>query len=47
MVYNTAIFLVPAEMPENGLNRVELQGEAKGDTGAYYELPANGATFLM
>ncbi|TXB99460.1 hypothetical protein FocTR4_00013813 [Fusarium oxysporum f. sp. cubense] len=41
---------IPAEMPENGLNRAELQGEAKGGTGenhgfgAYYELPANEAT---
>ncbi|KAI8407527.1 hypothetical protein FOFC_12964 [Fusarium oxysporum] len=43
---------VPAEMPENGLNRAEFQGEAKGGTGenhgsgAYYELPANEATVI-
>lgn len=49
-VHDTAIFPVLAGMSENGLNRAELQGEAKGGTGqthgsgAYYELPANGAT---
>lgn len=47
---DTVVLPVPAEMPENGLNRAELQGEAKGGTGenhgsgAYYELPANEAT---
>ncbi|KAI1008619.1 hypothetical protein LB504_001393 [Fusarium proliferatum] len=49
-VHDTTISPVPAEMPENGLNRAELQGEVTGGTGqthgsgAYYELPANGAT---
>ncbi|KAK2125638.1 hypothetical protein NOF04DRAFT_1189129 [Fusarium oxysporum II5] len=49
-VLDTVVLPVPAEMPENGLNRAELQGEAKGGTGenhgfgAYYELPANEAT---
>ncbi|KAG4254497.1 hypothetical protein FPRO04_09674 [Fusarium proliferatum] len=49
-VHDTAIFPVPAGMSENGLNRAELQGEAKSGTGqthgsgAYYELPANGTT---
>ncbi|KAH7211138.1 hypothetical protein BKA60DRAFT_623289 [Fusarium oxysporum] len=47
---DTVALPVPAEMPENGLNRAEFQGEAKGGTGenhgsgAYYELPANEAT---
>lgn len=47
---DTAVLPVPAVMPENGLNRAELQGEAKGGTGenhgsgAYYELRANEAT---
>ena len=47
---DTVLLPVPAEMPENGLNRAGFQGEAKGGTGenhgsgAYYELPANEAT---
>ncbi|KAF5580662.1 hypothetical protein FPANT_9259 [Fusarium pseudoanthophilum] len=49
-VHDTVILPVPAEMPENGLNRVELHGEATGGigqshgSGPYYELPATGAT---
>ncbi|KAF5715425.1 hypothetical protein FMUND_6907 [Fusarium mundagurra] len=49
-VHDTAVLPVPTEMPENGLNRVELYGEATGGTGhnhgsgPYYELPATGAT---
>ncbi|KAF4437605.1 hypothetical protein FACUT_5537 [Fusarium acutatum] len=42
-VHDTAVLPVPAEMPKNGFNRAELQGEAKSGTGlnhgsgAYYE----------
>ncbi|KAJ4036799.1 hypothetical protein NW756_009078 [Fusarium oxysporum] len=49
---DTVALPVPAEMPENGLNRAEFQGGAKGGTGenhgsgAYYELPANEATVI-
>ncbi|PNP60675.1 hypothetical protein FNYG_14589 [Fusarium nygamai] len=49
-VHDTAVLPGPTEMPENGLNRVELHSEATGGTGQnhgsgpYYELPATGAT---
>ncbi|KAF5672846.1 hypothetical protein FCIRC_8280 [Fusarium circinatum] len=52
-VHDTAVLQIFTEMPENGLNRVELHGEATGGTGQksqnhgsgpYYELPATGAT---
>lgn len=48
-VYDTTVLPAPAEMPENGMNRVELHGEATGGagqnqgSGPYHELPATGA----
>ncbi|KAF5602027.1 hypothetical protein FPCIR_2104 [Fusarium pseudocircinatum] len=49
-VHDTAVLSGPTEMPENGLNRVELRGEETGGTGhnhgsgPYYELLATEAT---
>ncbi|KAF5982820.1 UDP-galactopyranose mutase [Fusarium coicis] len=49
-VYDTTVLPAPAEMPENGMNKVELHGEATGGagqnqgSGPYHELPATGAT---
>ncbi|KAF5533866.1 hypothetical protein FPHYL_13552 [Fusarium phyllophilum] len=49
VLHDTVAAPRPAEMPEDGLNRAELQGVATGSTGqnhgseTYYELPADQA----